>query len=44
MLSHHEWNRERFLYGMIGGGLSVGVIYFLQDFLEGSLLLRIFAL
>lgn len=44
MLSRHEWNRERFFYGMIGGGLSVGVIYFLQDFLEGSLLLRIFAL
>ncbi len=42
MLSHHEWNRIRFLYGMIGGGLSVLILYFLRTLLEGSLLIRIF--
>ena len=44
MLSYHEWNRSRFLYGMIGGGLSVVVIYFLRNILEGSWLMRIFAI
>ncbi len=44
MLSHHEWNRERFSYGMIGGGISVLVLYFLREVLEDALLLRIFAL
>lgn len=44
MLSDHEWNRARFFYGMIWWGISVGVIYFLHDFLLSSFFSRIFAI
>ncbi len=44
LLSHHEWNRVRFLYGIIGGGLGVLVIWIFKMALQSTLILRMSAL
>lgn len=44
LLSSHEWNRIRFFYGLLGGWLSVGIIYMLWLFLRTDSLMRLYAL
>ena len=44
MLSHHEWNRARFWYGMVWGWISVLLIYILRNVLWQSSLLQIIVL
>jgi hypothetical protein len=43
-LSAHEWNRARFFSGMIGGGISVLLLFLQREFFSDSLLWRSLAL
>ena len=43
-LSSHEWNRTRFFSGMIGGGISVLLLYLQKEFFSDSFLWRSLAL
>ncbi len=44
LLSVHEWNRSRFFYGMMGWWISVGVLHFFTWYLQGSFLMRAWAI
>ncbi len=44
LLSDHEWNRSRFFYGMIGWWISVAVLHFFTWYLQGSFLMRAWAI